>query len=108
MEIKQYNDCGKWKVIALFGKIDTISAPDFGRYVNNLIEGGLTHIALDFSKVDYINSSGLSVLITAFKQNSGNIVIINPNRIVMQVFEMSSFTRIFKIFQKTEDILSID
>jgi anti-anti-sigma factor len=63
---------------------------------------------LDFSAVDYINSSGLkAILVTAkhLERVGGKLVLCALNQNVMMIFEMIGFSRILTIVPGREEAL---
>ena len=52
-------------VIALEGRLDTVTAPELEKELQALLPG-LTELKLDFAKLDYISSAGLRVLLCVY------------------------------------------
>ena len=87
-------------VIAVEGRMDAVSAPEFEKFLNNLIADGVIRIIVDFAALDYISSAGLrSVLITAKKIQSkgGGILVVSLRDTVKEIFEISGFSTIIPI-----------
>ena len=85
-------------VIALEGRLDTTTAPELEKAIND--EGEvLKSLVLDFKGVDYISSAGLRVLLTAQKKMNvqGSMELRNVSEAVMDVFEMTGFADILVI-----------
>lgn len=64
------------------------------------IEQGKSTFIIDFAKVDYIDSSGLGVLVSIQKralQHGGGVVVKNLQGIVKELFELTRLTRVFEI-----------
>ena len=89
---------GKALEIALEGRLDTMTAPELEVELNKSL-GGADSLVLDFSKLDYISSAGLRVLLTAHKAMvvKGGMKITNVNEIVQEVFEVTGFADILTI-----------
>ncbi len=86
--------------IAPEGRIDTTTAAD----LESVLKPSLTDadsVVLDCSKLEYISSAGLRVLLSANKSlvNSGKgpIKVINASPIVQEVFEVTGFSDILDI-----------
>ena len=60
---------------------------------------GITQLILDFSKLDYISSAGLRVLLSAHKamQKKGYMKIVHVNDLVQEVFDVTGFSDILTI-----------
>ena len=84
--------------IALEGRLDTMTAPELEAELKKSLDGVET-LNLDFSKLDYISSAGLRVLLSAHKLMSakGGMKVTNVNEIVQEVFEVTGFAEILTI-----------
>ena len=84
--------------IALEGRLDTMSAPELEAVINQNQENAES-LTIDFSKLDYISSAGLRVLLSAHKAMStkGGMKVTNINEIVREVFEVTGFADILTI-----------
>ena len=84
--------------IALEGRLDTTTAPELEQELKNSMDGA-DALTLDFSKLDYISSAGLRVLLSAHKTMSkkGGMVVKNVNEIVSEVFDVTGFADILNI-----------
>ena len=84
--------------IALEGRLDTMTAPELEAELNQSL-GSAESLTLDFSKLEYISSAGLRVLLSAHKAmvSKGGMKVTNVNEIVREVFEVTGFTDILTI-----------
>ena len=84
--------------IALEGRLDTTTAPELEKELNASMDS-IDQLTLDFSKLDYISSAGLRVLLSAHKVMSkkGGMKIVNVNEIVSEVFDVTGFADILTI-----------
>ena len=95
-------------VVSVKGKIDAVTAPEFEKTLANLIAKGENAFLLELSGLEYISSAGLrSILATAkqLKPKGGNILFTGLKGSVKDVFNISGFGTIFKIFETQEDAL---
>ena len=85
-------------IIAVCGRLDTITAPVLEQRIGEIIIGVKTLI-LDFEGLEYISSAGLRVLLGTQKkiQKIGSMKLINVCEEVMEVFEMTGFADILTI-----------
>ncbi len=60
---------------------------------------GAETLTLDFSKLDYISSAGLRVLLAAHKAMSrkGGMKVTGVNEIVQEVFDVTGFSDVLTI-----------
>ena len=107
MEIsKDKND--KFDVLRLNGHLDTNTAPDAETALNEIVSGGGSSILVDFTDLEYISSAGLRVLLSTAKKLktiNGELVLCGMNKLVTEVFEISGFSTIFKIFGTEEEAM---
>lgn len=84
--------------IALEGRLDTTTAPELEQALKQDLEGA-TALTLDFSRLDYISSAGLRVLLSTHKAMSrkGGMKVTHVNEIVNEVFEVTGFSDILTI-----------
>jgi len=89
---------GKDLTLALEGRLDTMTAPSLETELNEDLKEAET-LTLDFSKLEYISSAGLRVLLSAHKVMSakGGMKVTNVNEIVREVFEVTGFADILTI-----------
>ena len=78
--------------IALEGRLDTLTAPDFEKKLEPALEG-VEKLVFDFGKLEYISSAGLRVLLTAMQimEDQGEMTVKNVCPEVMDVFEVTGF-----------------
>ena len=80
-------------VVALEGRLDTTTAPQLEEELKTCLEG-VTDLVIDLSKLEYISSAGLRVLLSAFKimRNKGKMKVTNANELMKEVFEVTGFS----------------
>jgi len=74
----------------------------------SLVETGTTKLIIDLSKVRYIDSSGLGVLVSLLKKMkeiSGKIVLLNPTEEIMEILSLTSLARVFIIVDNMENAI---
>ena len=72
--------------------------PELENELKNALPG-VESLTLDFSKLDYISSAGLRVLLSAHKTMSakGGMKVTHVNEVVQEVFEVTGFADILTI-----------
>lgn len=99
----------KVTIISIAGRIDTISAPVLEQTINHTIDSGVRRMLLDFSKVSYISSSGLRVLLAAAKKlkNPGDrygLCCLSAD--VLKIIRLAGFTSILSIYSSEGEALA--
>lgn len=81
---------------ALEGRLDTNTSPQLEEYASGLYDKGVTDIAVDMAKCDFVSSAGLRVIVAMQKRAAveGSLVFRNVQPEVMEVFEMTGFDNI--------------
>lgn len=80
------------------GRLDTVTAPELEKEVANL-DSTIEDLVLDFTKLEYISSAGLRVVLSAQKKMNiqGKMVVENCNDVVKEVFDITGFSDILTI-----------
>lgn len=92
------NTNGAQCIIAVGGRIDTVTAPELEKEVLS-VSADVTELVIDFEALDYISSAGLRVLLQAQKMMNkrGTMVVKNVNETISEVFEVTGFSDILTI-----------
>jgi anti-sigma B factor antagonist len=94
--------------VAMEGNLDTNTSIEAQEYINALIDDGASKLLADFTKVDFVSSAGLRVLLSTAKRLGGvggNLRICGLNESVNEVFEISGFSTILDVFPTETDAL---
>jgi anti-sigma B factor antagonist len=108
MDIQRREEQG-WSVVAVRGRLDAVSTPDFEKKVLGWIEEGTRKVILEFSALEYISSAGLrSILLLAkkLKGAGGALAVAGASGVVREVFTISSFDTIIPILETLEAALA--
>ena len=95
-------------IVAVSGRIDAITAPDFEKSLDELITQGDRVLLIDLSDLGYISSAGLRSILSSAKKLkalSGEILFTGLQGPVEEVFQISGFKSIFKIFPSETEAL---
>ena len=85
--------------VALEGRLDTNTAPDFQAEVEPML-GGIDELTLDCEGLDYISSAGLRVLLTfeqELEEQGKTMRLCHVNDIIRDVFDVTGFLEILTI-----------
>lgn len=92
-------------ILQLSGKI--MGGPDaslLNDKLHELIESGRTKVVADLSKVDWMNSSGLGILIgglTTMRNNGGDLRLA---RVTDRIQSLLMITKLLSVFQTFDDV----
>jgi anti-sigma B factor antagonist len=76
--------------------------------VNDAIHKKTINGAIDISGIRFMNSSGIGVLITMltkFRNNDGEMVLINPSEQVKKLLIITKLNKLFSIFETESEAL---
>ena len=92
------NQNGNELTIALEGRLDTTTAPQLDDELKSSLDG-VESLIFDFSKLEYISSAGLRVLLSAQKvmNKQGGMVVKNVSEEINEIFEVTGFIDILTI-----------
>ena len=99
MEFTQ-EQSGEVVVVRLSGRLDSGTAPSAEESFTRMLTGSPLRLAIDLSRLEYISSAGLRVLLVVARkvqQSQGKVVLFGLVANVREVFSISGFDRIFAI-----------
>ena len=70
------------------------------------LDKGIKQLAIDLSKLRYMNSSGIGVLITLltkFRNAGGDVVLIKPSSHIEKLLLITKLNSIFEVFQEVQN-----
>ena len=84
--------------VALEGRLDTTTAPQLESELATALDD-ITELVFDMSKLDYISSAGLRVLLSAQKKmnRQGNMIVRHSNADIMEIFDVTGFSDILTL-----------
>ncbi|QWS34702.1 STAS domain-containing protein [Curtobacterium aetherium] len=88
-------------VLECSGRLNMVSAPAFRETVASVIEGGRPRVAVELSRVEFLDSSGLGALVGALKtarQAGGDLRIAAPSEQVAMVLKLSNIDKILRSY----------
>lgn len=86
--------------------MDTSASEAIGDQILDLVEAGTNQFIIDLSHLEYINSTGLNVLIhilTKARNADGEAVLCNLSKAVKQLFIVTKLSSVFTICDTLED-----
>ena len=86
-------------LVTLDGELDTASAAEVGETLQPLYNTNGLDVVIDCTKLEYIASSGLRILISILKgakSGGSKVTIKGMNEDIMSVFKLTGFINIFE------------
>ena len=95
-------------IVSLKGRMDAVTSPDFEKSLSERIAAGESNFLINLGHLEYISSAGLRSILTIaklLKAKDGKILFAGLRGPVKDVFNISGFGAIFKIFETEEEAL---
>jgi anti-sigma B factor antagonist len=96
---------GEWSVLRVGGEVDVATAPRLREQLIALVNDQRYHLVVDLSEVDFIDSTGLGVLIGALKRvrsRDGDLHLVCSDDRILRVFEITGLDQIFTIHESVD------
>ena len=95
-------------IVAIKGRLDAESSPDLGKEIEKVMAEGEDRLILDVHELNYISSAGLRIILATskkLKERKGKIFLTGLHGPVEEVFKISGFISIFRVFATAEAAL---
>jgi anti-sigma B factor antagonist len=95
-------------LIAVRGEVHVSTAPEFSERLNDAIATGKTGVVIDMTDVEFIDSTGLSVLLNALRRvtrQQGSLALVVSNPTVLRLFEITRLDSTFDIHGTREQAI---
>ena len=99
INLKNDEDINVWE-IGVSGELDVSTADEFKEYLHKLIDKEIRNIRFNLETLDYIDSTGLGVIIGILKRikvENKEIYIKSPKDNVKKIFSITGLDKIFKM-----------
>ena len=91
---------GDHTIVEVAGEIDVYTAPKLREALIDLVNAGNHHIVVDVERVEFLDSTGLGVLVGALKRYrtlGGDLHLVISTTRIQSVFELTGLTAAFRI-----------
>ncbi|MFT4262817.1 MAG: STAS domain-containing protein [Nocardioides sp.] len=92
-------------VLAVGGEIDVYTAPRLRDKLTEIVDAGSYRVVVDLEKVDFLDSTGLGVLVGGLKKvrtHDGSLRIVCTNERLLKIFRITGLAKVFDIFPTSE------
>jgi anti-sigma B factor antagonist len=96
-------------IIEVGGEIDVYTAPKLRDKITELVGNGEYHLVIDMEKVDFLDSTGLGVLVGALKRvrtHDGEMALVCTQPRIRKVFEVTGLTKVFNLYDSVDEAVS--
>lgn len=92
-------------VLTVGGEVDVYTAPRLRERLVELASEGRYKIVVDLEKVEFLDSTGLGVLVGGLKRlrsHDGDLLLVCTQHRILKVFEITGLTKVFSIFDSVD------
>jgi anti-sigma B factor antagonist len=93
-------------VLAVTGELDVATAPQLRQEAVRLASSGCTHLVIDLSGVDFLDSTGLGVIVGVLKRlrtHGGELAVAGAENHVRKVFDITRISDIVSMYDTADD-----
>ena len=97
-------------VLEVGGEVDVYTAPRLRERLVELVDGGARHVVVDLGRVDFLDSTGLGVLVGALKRLravNGSFGLVCSKEPLLKIFRITALDQVFPIFPSVENATSV-
>lgn len=97
---------GDVEIIEVGGEIDVYTAPRLREAIITAVDAGHTRLVIDVRKVDFLDSTGLGVLVGALKRvraDGGSLDIVCTQERILKIFEITGLDKVFGLHATVDE-----
>jgi anti-sigma B factor antagonist len=101
LTLNVYSDSPETTVIAVSGEIDVYTAPKLREKLVSLVDSGNYHLIVDMEGVEFLDSTGLGVLVGGLKRvraHEGWIDLVSTQGRILRIFRITGLNKVFSIY----------
>ncbi len=101
----QVDSRGDRRIVRIEGKVTFEYCPAFQSRLDSIMDEGVREVIIDFREVPFIDSSGIGEILRLFKhmrEANGEVVLMNPNQKLRELFSMYRFEQFMKIIDEAD------
>lgn len=107
--VLETHDRGDTTVVSVKGEVDLYTAPSLKERVADLVSAGRNRLAVDLAGVEFMDSTGLGVLIGGLKrckEAGGSLALVAPREPVIKVLAITGLDKVFSIHERVDQAAS--
>ncbi len=107
--LNEYSAAPGRTVIAVSGEIDVYTAPRLRETLVSLVDSGNYRLIVDMEGVEFLDSTGLGVLVGGLKRVrgfDGDIDLVCTQGRILRIFRITGLSKVFNIYDSIEEALA--
>jgi anti-sigma B factor antagonist len=100
---------GDRTIVEVGGEIDVYTAPRLREQLVDLVADGKYHLIVDMERVDFLDSTGLGVLVGGLKRvraHDGSLRLVCTQERILKIFRITGLTKVFPIHATVDEAVS--
>ena len=100
---------GTHAVVDVKGEIDVYTAPKLREQLIDLVSSGQYHLVVDMEGVEFLDSTGLGVLVGGLKRvraHEGSLRLVCTQERILKIFRITGLTKVFPIHTSVEEAVA--
>jgi anti-sigma B factor antagonist len=100
---------GDRTVVEVGGEIDVYTAPRLREQLVDLVADGKYHLIVDMERVDFLDSTGLGVLVGGLKRvraHDGSLRLVCTQERILKIFRITGLTKVFPIHSSIDEAVN--
>ncbi|MEJ7793981.1 MAG: anti-sigma factor antagonist [Nocardioides sp.] len=96
-------------IVAVGGEIDVYTAPKLRDKITELVAGGAYDLVVDMQEVEFLDSTGLGVLVGGLKKvraHSGSLQLVCNQDRLLKIFRITGLAKVFVIHDSADEALA--
>ena len=96
-------------IVAVGGEIDVYTAPKLRDKITELVADGVYTIVIDMESVEFLDSTGLGVLVGGLKKvraHDGSLELICTQDRLLKIFRITGLAKVFVIHDSVDGALA--
>jgi anti-sigma B factor antagonist len=96
-------------VLEVGGEIDVYTAPQLRERLIELVERGSRHIVVDMEQVEFLDSTGLGVLVGGLKRvraHDGSLRLVCAQERILKIFRITGLEKVFGIYPSVDEAVA--
>jgi anti-sigma B factor antagonist len=100
---------GKTTILTLRGEIDVYTAPRLRQAIVDAVDGGARELVVDMEKVDFLDSTGLGVMVEGLKRikgRNGNLSVVTTQDKILKIFDITGLNKAFAMYGSVDEAVT--
>ncbi|GAA1111851.1 MULTISPECIES: STAS domain-containing protein [Nocardiopsis] len=96
------------EIVVVEGEIDVYTAPRLRELLIDLVNKGNFHLVVNMEKVEFLDSTGLGVLVGGLKRvraHDGTLDLVCTQERILKIFRITGLTKVFGIYESVQEAI---